>query len=110
MLLRYARMAQGNFGDDVNVELWPELFPDLADRHPDAHLYGVGTLLGARAPTDRRSCWGPAVVIVAHPHWTTAGACTGCVDRGPARRDAQQAAMRERCAQFAKDYRLTFAG
>ena len=62
MLLRYARMAQGNFGDDVNVELWPELFPDLAGRHPDAHLYGVGTLLGARAPTDRRSCWGPAAV------------------------------------------------
>jgi hypothetical protein len=28
----------------------------------------------------------------------------------PARRDAQQAAMRERCAQFAKDYGLTFAG
>ena len=50
MLLRYARMAQGNFGDDVNVELWPELFPDLAGRHPDAHLYGVGTLLGGLAP------------------------------------------------------------
>ena len=57
MLLRYARMARGNFGDDVNVELWPELFPDLADRHPDAHLYGVGTLLGGSRPD------GPKIVL-----------------------------------------------
>ena len=57
MQLRYARMAQGNFGDDVNVELWPELFPDLATHHPDAHLYGVGTLLGGSRPE------GPKVVL-----------------------------------------------
>lgn len=50
MRLRYARMARGNFGDDLNVELWPELFPDLAARQPDAHLYGVGTLLGGSRP------------------------------------------------------------
>lgn len=50
MQLRYARMARGNFGDDLNVELWPELFPDLAERHADAHLYGVGTLLGGSRP------------------------------------------------------------
>lgn len=50
MQLRYARMARGNFGDDVNVELWPALFPDLAAHHPEAHLYGVGTLLGGSRP------------------------------------------------------------
>ena len=57
MQLRYARMARGNFGDDVNVELWPELFPDLADHNPDAHLYGVGTLLGGSRPD------GPKIVL-----------------------------------------------
>ncbi len=57
MQLRYARMAQGNFGDDINVELWPELFPDLGEHHPDAHLYGVGTLLGGTRPQ------GPKIVL-----------------------------------------------
>ncbi|NOT87937.1 MAG: polysaccharide pyruvyl transferase family protein [Lysobacter sp.] len=57
MQLRYARMAQGNFGDDLNVDLWPELFPDLAAHHPEAHLYGVGTLLGGSRPD------GPKVVL-----------------------------------------------
>ena len=57
MQLRYARMARGNFGDDLNVELWPELFPDLAAHHPKAHLYGVGTLLGGSRPE------GPKVVL-----------------------------------------------
>jgi succinoglycan biosynthesis protein ExoV len=57
MQLRYARMARGNFGDDLNVELWPGLFPDLASHHPDAHLYGVGSLLGGSRPD------GPKVVL-----------------------------------------------
>jgi succinoglycan biosynthesis protein ExoV len=50
MRVHYCRIPGGNFGDDLNLLLWPELFPDLADRHPDAHLYGVGTLLGGSAP------------------------------------------------------------
>lgn len=50
MRLRYARMEKGNFGDDLNLVLWPELFPDLAQRHPETHLYGVGTLLGGSFP------------------------------------------------------------
>lgn len=54
MKLRYCKLATGNFGDDVNVVLWPELFPDLETHHPDAHLYGVGTLLGGSRPEGRK--------------------------------------------------------
>jgi hypothetical protein len=50
MKLRYCKLATGNFGDDVNVALWPELFPDLEAHRPEAHLYGVGTLLGGSRP------------------------------------------------------------
>lgn len=50
MQLHYARMAHGNFGDDLNLVLWPELFPDLTERLPGMHLYGVGTLLGGSCP------------------------------------------------------------
>lgn len=57
MRLRYTLMAHGNFGDDLNVDLWPELFPDLAEHHPDVHLYGVGTLLGGSRPD------GPKIVL-----------------------------------------------
>lgn len=50
MQLRYCRIPGGNFGDDVNTQLWPALFPDLAEHHPDAWLYGVGTILGGARP------------------------------------------------------------
>ena len=46
MRVHYRAIDGGNFGDDLNLELWPELFPDL-DRHdPDVVLYGIGTILG----------------------------------------------------------------
>lgn len=57
MELRYAQMLRGNFGDDLNLVLWPELFPDVAEHHPDVHLYGVGTLLGGSRPA------GPKIVL-----------------------------------------------
>ena len=50
MQLRYCRIPGGNFGDDVNTQLWPALFPDLAEHHADAWLYGVGTILGGARP------------------------------------------------------------
>lgn len=50
MQLRYCRIPGGNFGDDVNTRLWPALFPDLAEHHADAWLYGVGTILGGARP------------------------------------------------------------
>jgi len=57
MRLKYCKLPNGNFGDDLNVELWPALFPDLAQKHPDAWLYGIGTILGGTQPE------GPKVVL-----------------------------------------------
>jgi hypothetical protein len=77
MQLRYARMARGNFGDDLNVDLWPELFPDFAEEHADAHLYGVGTLLGGSRPDGMKYVLGSGCGSM------PAGACTGCAARAP---------------------------
>lgn len=57
MRLKYCKLPNGNFGDDLNVELWPALFPDLAEKHPDTWLYGIGTILGGTQPE------GPKVVL-----------------------------------------------
>ena len=57
MRLKYCKLPQGNFGDDLNVELWPALFPGLATKHPDTWLYGIGTILGGTQPD------GPKVVL-----------------------------------------------
>lgn len=58
MRLHYQHMPGGNFGDDLNPLLWPELFPDLAAHHPDAVLYGIGTLLGGSCPAGPKSVLG----------------------------------------------------
>jgi succinoglycan biosynthesis protein ExoV len=46
MKLHYRAIPGGNFGDDLNLLLWPEIFPDLHEHHPAATLYGIGTILG----------------------------------------------------------------
>ncbi len=48
MELHWCAMPGGNFGDDLNLVLWPTLFPDFASHLHDAQLYGIGTLLGGR--------------------------------------------------------------
>ncbi len=48
MKLKYCVTPRGNFGDDLNLLLWPELFPDLAEHHASVRLYGIGTILGGR--------------------------------------------------------------
>ncbi len=50
MQLRFCQIPGGNFGDDLNLQLWPELFPDIAAHHPDVHVYGIGTILGGPQP------------------------------------------------------------
>jgi succinoglycan biosynthesis protein ExoV len=57
MRLKYCKLPKGNFGDDLNLELWPALFPDLDAKHPDTWLYGIGTVLGGTQPE------GPKVVL-----------------------------------------------
>ncbi len=43
-MLKYYRIEGGNFGDDINLQLWPLLFPDFAILKKIV-VYGVGTLL-----------------------------------------------------------------
>ncbi|GAB3359075.1 polysaccharide pyruvyl transferase family protein [Lysobacter tyrosinilyticus] len=54
MRLKYCKLPQGNFGDDLNVELWPALFPDLEAKHPELWLYGIGTILGGTRPDETK--------------------------------------------------------
>ncbi len=44
-LIKYCRIEGGNFGDDINLQLWERLFPNLSDLTGKIRLYGVGTLL-----------------------------------------------------------------
>jgi succinoglycan biosynthesis protein ExoV len=46
--LHYCAVDGGNFGDDLNLEMWPALFPGLEQQRPDVELYGIGTILGGR--------------------------------------------------------------
>jgi hypothetical protein len=46
MKLHYRAIPGGNFGDDLNLLVWPEIFPDLNEHHAGATLYGIGTILG----------------------------------------------------------------
>jgi succinoglycan biosynthesis protein ExoV len=48
MQLRYCHIADGNFGDDLNLLLWPRIFPDLLDGDDTVRFYGIGTLLDGR--------------------------------------------------------------
>lgn len=44
-LIHYCSVPGGNFGDDINLQLWPRLFPDLANLTGQVFFYGVGTVL-----------------------------------------------------------------
>ena len=57
MQLHYCRIQGGNFGDDLNLDLWPRLFPGISEVHPEVRFYGIGTILGGEQPA------GPKVVL-----------------------------------------------
>jgi hypothetical protein len=44
-LINYCHIEGGNFGDDLNANLWRRLFPDIASLSGRFLIYGVGTLL-----------------------------------------------------------------
>lgn len=48
MKLKVCRVPGGNFGDDLNDLIWPELFPNLSEIKNDTELYGIGTILGGK--------------------------------------------------------------
>lgn len=55
MNINYCKIAGGNFGDDLNLLLWPRLFPGLQAMTSELSFYGIGTLLdGQHAPARRK--------------------------------------------------------
>lgn len=54
MKLHYFRSPHGNFGDDLNAWLWPELLPGVWDDGSDGITFvGVGTILNTLVPQTR---------------------------------------------------------
>src|SRR5690606_31629799 len=50
MKLYYYRDPTGNFGDDLNLWLWPQIVPGLFDEDDGRLFIGMGTLLNHRVP------------------------------------------------------------
>jgi succinoglycan biosynthesis protein ExoV len=48
MKLEFFKAVPGNFGDDLNAWLWPQLFPGLLSREDGRRLIGIGSILDAR--------------------------------------------------------------
>lgn len=48
MKLFYCKIPVGNFGDDLNVWLWPKFFPGLFDNGVDILFVGFGTIFDTR--------------------------------------------------------------
>jgi hypothetical protein len=46
MKLVYYRKTVPNFGDDLNLSLWPALAPRLFDENPASGFIGIGTIIG----------------------------------------------------------------
>ena len=52
MQLYHWKEPGGNFGDDLNVWLWPRVFPGALDRDDGILFIGIGTLLTAALPPE----------------------------------------------------------
>jgi len=50
MKLKYARLKNGNFGDDLNPWLWPQCAPELFDEDDTVQFLGIGTILHRHHP------------------------------------------------------------
>jgi succinoglycan biosynthesis protein ExoV len=52
MKLYYFKDPLGNFGDDLNPWLWPQVAPNLLDDDGQQLFVGIGTLINHRVPAD----------------------------------------------------------
>ncbi len=61
-LINYCGIEGGNFGDDINLQLWHRLFPNLADLKGKVQLFGIGTLLdGPHDPAVKKVVLGTGI-------------------------------------------------
>ncbi|HTY86435.1 MAG TPA: hypothetical protein VMB80_03145 [Candidatus Acidoferrum sp.] len=66
-MLYYCKTPNGNFGDDLNLWLWPRLAPEVCDARDPTLLVGIGTILSHKIPRQ------PAKVVFG----------AGCSQTGP---------------------------
>lgn len=50
MRIHYFHDSYGNFGDDLNLWLWPRILPGASPTGPEPLLLGIGTVLHSRQP------------------------------------------------------------
>jgi succinoglycan biosynthesis protein ExoV len=50
-MLYYCKTPNGNFGDDLNLWLWPRLAPEVSDERDSTLFVGIGTILSHHIPT-----------------------------------------------------------
>jgi len=49
-MLYYCKTPKGNFGDDLNLWLWPRLAPEVCDEKDSTLFVGIGTILSHHIP------------------------------------------------------------
>ena len=49
-MLYYCKTPKGNFGDDLNLWLWPRLAPEVCDQQDSTLFVGIGTILSHHIP------------------------------------------------------------
>jgi succinoglycan biosynthesis protein ExoV len=62
------KCPKGNFGDELNLWLWPKLIPNLLEREDKGWLVGIGTLLNQKIPNNGKiAVFGSGIGYGQHP-------------------------------------------
>lgn len=83
MQLIHYRKSVPNFGDDLNIDLWPALAPELFDDDPGVGFVGIGTIIGFDAgPAERLEVFSSGAGYDPIENWAGKQVRYHCV-RGP---------------------------
>jgi len=82
-MLYYCKTPKGNFGDDLNLWLWPRLAPEVCDEQDSTLFVGIGTILTRHIPAQPvkmvfgSGCWQTGPLPKINDQWKI------CCVRGP---------------------------
>jgi succinoglycan biosynthesis protein ExoV len=74
-MLYYCKTPNGNFGDDLNLWLWPRLAPEVCDRQDATLFVGIGTILTHKIPRTPTKvvfgagCWNTGPLLKIDDRW-----------------------------------------